>query len=87
MKFRAFLLILVLFITVPNAPAQSQSSGYSATGSNSQSTYVHGYRKKNGTYVKGYHRTKRNGTQRDNYSTKGNYDPWTGKTGTKKAAF
>ena len=44
---------------------------------------VHGYRKKNGTYVAPYHRTSPNKTQRDNWSSKGNVNPYTGKIGTK----
>jgi hypothetical protein len=60
------------------------SYGY-GTGSSSHSEYVHGYTKKNGTHVDGYHRTVGNGTQKDNYSAKGNVNPWTGKVGTKNA--
>lgn len=44
--------------------------------------YVNGYYKSNGTYVQGYHRSHANGTKFDNYSTKGNINPYTGKTGT-----
>lgn len=33
------------------------------------------------SYVDGYHRTKANGSSYDNYSTKGNRNPWTGKKG------
>jgi len=43
---------------------------------------VRGYRKKNGTYVAPYHRTAPNSTIEDNYSTKGNVNPYTGKAGT-----
>jgi hypothetical protein len=38
---------------------------------------VRGYTKKNGTHVQGYKRTAPNGTARDNYSTKGNVNPYT----------
>ncbi len=48
---------------------------------NSQKVYVQGYYKSNGTYVKGHYKTKANGTNRDNYSTKPNYNPYTGKKG------
>jgi len=44
--------------------------------------YVSGYYRKNGTYVKGYNRSDRNATVRDNYSYKGNTNPYTGKKGT-----
>jgi len=47
------------------------------------SVWQNGYTKKNGTYVKGHYKTKSNGTNWDNYSTKGNTNPHTGKSGTK----
>lgn len=46
-------------------------------------TYVHSYIRKDGTYVQGYHRTTPNSSPYDNYSTKGNVNPWTGAEGTK----
>lgn len=45
--------------------------------------YVSGYTKSNGTYVKPYYRTSPNHTRNDNYSTKGNINPYTGEYGTK----
>lgn len=45
-------------------------------------TYVHGYYRNDGTYVQGYHRTSPDSTPYNNYSTQGNYNPWTGKPGT-----
>jgi hypothetical protein len=45
--------------------------------------YVNGYYKKNGTYVNGYHRTHADSTRLNNYSTKGNYNPYTGQKGYK----
>ncbi len=47
------------------------------------SQYVNGYYKSNGTYVQGYYRTVANNTVYDNYSTKPNVNPYTGKKGTK----
>ena len=47
-------------------------------------TWVNGYYKSNGTYVKGHYRSDSNGTKRDNWSTSGNINPYTGKRGTKK---
>jgi hypothetical protein len=44
---------------------------------------VSGYTRRDGTYVAPYHATDPNGTKLDNYSTKGNVDPYTGKWGTK----
>jgi len=45
--------------------------------------WVNGYTKSNGTYVSGYNRSSSNYTKSDNYSTKGNINPYTGKVGTK----
>lgn len=45
--------------------------------------YVRGHYRSNGTYVQGYHRSNANGTKLDNYSTKGNYNPYTGARGTR----
>ena len=39
------------------------------------------YKKSSGTYVQSYYRTSPNTTRYDNYSTKGNYNPYTGKKG------
>ena len=46
---------------------------------------VHTYVKHDGTVVPQHERTAPNNTQKDNASTKGNTNPWTGKAGTKTA--
>lgn len=43
---------------------------------------VSGYYRANGTYVNGYERSDRNSTVTDNYSFKGNTNPYTGSEGT-----
>jgi hypothetical protein len=48
--------------------------------------HVNGYTKKDGTYVAPHQRTAPNNTTLDNYSTKGNVNPYTGQPGTKNAA-
>ena len=45
--------------------------------------YVNGYFKKDGSYVEGYFRSSPNSTNRDNYSTQGNINPYSASTGTK----
>jgi hypothetical protein len=45
-------------------------------------TYIKPYVKKDGTYVPGHYQTKPNETKVDNYSSKPNVNPYTGKTGT-----
>ena len=42
------------------------------------------YIKRDGSYVASSYRTAPNRTKADNYSTKGNYNPYTGKIGKKK---
>ena len=46
-----------------------------------KAVYVKGYYKKNGTYVAPHYRKSPNSTVRDNFSYKGNVNPYTGKTG------
>ena len=45
--------------------------------------YVNGYTKNDGTRVESYNRTSPNNTRNDNWSTKGNTNPYTGQQGTK----
>lgn len=47
-------------------------------------TNVRGYRKKDGTYVAPHHRSNSNSTQRDNWSSRPNSNPYTGKRGSKE---
>ena len=42
---------------------------------------VRGYINKHGTYTPGYYRSSPNSSVRDNYSYKGNINPYTGATG------
>lgn len=44
---------------------------------------VSGYTRSNGTYVRPSHATNPDTTRNNNYSTKGNVNPYTGKYGTK----
>lgn len=48
-----------------------------------QAQYQRGYTKSNGTYVQSHYKTSPNGTNTDNYSTKGNTNPYTGTKGTR----
>ena len=47
--------------------------------------HVKGYTRKDGTYVAPHVRSSPNSTNADNWSTKGNVNPYTGKAGTKNA--
>ena len=55
------------------------------TGSSHSSHAVKGYTTKRGTYVAPHRQSNSDGTQRNNWSTKGNANPSTGRTGTKTA--
>lgn len=80
-----FVLTTSLFATTHRGPGHRTTSYYSGTGSKSSSTRVRGYTTRSGHHVNSYHRTTRDSTQRNNYSTRGNYNPYTGKTGTRSA--
>lgn len=45
--------------------------------------YVNGHTRANGTYVQGYMRSEPNSTKIDNYSSRGNINPYTGEAGDK----
>jgi hypothetical protein len=70
----------------PRIPAQSPKTTAATTVAKKGSDKsVRGYTKKNGTHVQAYKRTAPNTTAKDNFSTKGNVNPYTGKKGTKTA--
>lgn len=53
------------------------------TASNAEAIQkVKGYTKKSGTYVAPHYKSSPNKSKFDNFSTKGNYNPYTGKKGT-----
>lgn len=80
------MLLVAIIATFLSANAQynyGSSYGTGSYGVNTNSTYVSGYTKSNGTYVQGHYRSSRNSTNHDNYSTSGNYNPYTGYTGSR----
>ena len=48
----------------------------------SRDTYVRGHTRRDGTHVQPHYRTSPNSTRNDNYSTRGNINPYTGQHGT-----
>lgn len=52
-------------------------------GAEAASRYQRGYAKRNGTYVSGHYKTRSDSFRSNNYSTRGNINPYTGKRGTK----
>lgn len=49
--------------------------------------YVNGYYRQDGTYVEGHWRSSPNQQRWDNYSSEGNYNPYTGERGTERHEF
>jgi hypothetical protein len=54
-----------------------------ATTAASAQVQVQGYTKKDGTYVAPHYRSSPDGNPYNNYSTRGNVNPYTGQVGTK----
>lgn len=46
-------------------------------------TFVRPHIDKDGSYTEGHYRSNPNSTERDNYGTRGNYNPYTGDPGTR----
>lgn len=70
--------ILAAAIVLAATAAQAQ---YLGTGSNPNTHSSSGYTTSHGTYVAPYVATNPNNTQRDNFSSSGNVNPYTGATG------
>ena len=73
----SFLVVFIITIITAFTTAEARSNGGSHP--------VKGHVKKDGTYVQPHHATNPNSTQKDNYSSKPNVNPYTGKEGTKEA--
>lgn len=89
----ALKIVLLMTFTITlmsSASAQglygSSSGGY-GTGSNPSSHSVSPYITPRGTYVGGHQQTNPNSTQMDNYSTRGNVNPYTGGVGTRSPRY
>ncbi|MCK1293049.1 MULTISPECIES: hypothetical protein [unclassified Bradyrhizobium] len=72
---------LVLTVAVTLAATTAHAQYLSGTGSNPSTHTSSGYTRSTGTYVAPYVATNPNGTQRDNFGTSGNANPYTGATG------
>lgn len=85
------IVIAVSIVAFASTPAFARGGGGHSGGghssgahsSNSGSHSIKGYVKKDGTYVAPSHATNPNKSKSDNWSTKGNVNPHTGKEGTK----
>lgn len=69
-RFLVFIFLLATLFTI------------SVSGVEARSIRVKGYTTRSGTYVNSYYRTSPNRFRYDNYSARGNYNPYTGKSGT-----
>jgi len=56
----------------------------STSASPIEAARVRGYTKSNGTYVQPYYRSSPNSSKYDNYSSSGNYNPYSGRRGYNK---
>lgn len=54
-----------------------------STSAFAKDSYVRGYVRSDGSYVQGHHRTTPDNTVNNNYGTRGNYNPYTGQSGTR----
>ncbi|MDO8714053.1 MAG: hypothetical protein Q7K13_06195 [Polynucleobacter sp.] len=76
MKIKLLISVVLVLLFSQYSYAKKDESG--------NTNSVRGYTKKDGTYVAPHKRTNPNGTQRDNWSSKPNYNPYTGKEGKKE---
>lgn len=74
----------VLWVLVLSSSNFSFAKKAASSGSSGASHSVNGHFKKNGTYVAPHRSTNPNHTQRDNWSSKPNVNPYNGKQGTKE---
>ena len=77
-------MLSMVMVMVLAATANAGHGGGRGTGSSSHSHAVRGYTRKNGTHVAAHRQTNSDHTQLNNYSTKGNVNPYTGRVGTKQ---
>ncbi len=69
--------VLLFAILIPMASLAKGSSGHKGT------VHVKGHTTKNGNYVSPHKRTAPDHSKSNNWSAKGNVNPYTGKEGTK----
>jgi hypothetical protein len=81
MKKLAAEIICVLVLIAPHASFANKPSANETGGGSHR---VKGHFKKDGTYVAPHRSTNPNHTQRDNWSSKPNVNPYNGKQGTKE---
>jgi hypothetical protein len=78
------ILIVALLASSAMAGHRGGGGGHShGTGSSSHDHAVRGYTKKSGTYVAPHRQSDPDRMKQNNFSTRGNVNPYTGKRGTR----
>ena len=90
---KVFITAAIIFCSAIGVKAQSSydsttnhgtnTSAFGVNSTNSSVRYQSGYTRKDGTYVQGHYKTTNNGTNHDNYSTRGSVNSFTGSTGSR----
>lgn len=76
--------IIFVAVCIISIGAIARTGSHSGSGHvNPANHSIKGHTTKDGKYVAPSHATNPNGTKTDNYSQKGNVNPYTGKEGTK----
>ncbi len=86
MKNILILLGLTFLALMSPSLAQAKKAG-GLSNSSGGSHSVRGHVRKDGTYVQPHRATNQNKTQRDNWSSKPNVNPYTGKPGSKNPDY
>ena len=86
---KTLLAFALVVASVTGAAAQygTKTTPSYGTGSNSNNHYVRPHTTQQGTNVPGHYQTNPNNTQRDNYGTRPNVNPYTGATGTRTPGY
>lgn len=80
MRHLSVVFVLALLIA---GVSLAMTPGATVSAACSGSTYVRGYFRSNGTYISGYWRTCPDAYRWNNYSSWGNYNPYTGRYGSR----
>ena len=85
MTARALTPLAIAAVIALAMPSSAMAGRYTHYGWRNSSAPVHvrSYVRRDGHYVRPYVRTAPNNTKFDNWSTRGNINPYTGKAGTK----
>jgi hypothetical protein len=82
-QFATLSLLAGLVFAALALPTATLASGSHNSGHSSSPVHVSGHTTKTGAYVPAHYRTAPDHSKSNNWSTKGNVNPYTGKAGTK----